>query len=127
LTPEQFVQEFNWSLETFEIALEARFQCVYCGHKFFESVDSWTQFNVDHLRPGSRGDRDERPENKVVACWTCNKIKASFDPGADNPNATKTELIRIAGSFIKQARLKRKQKVEKMQMAAAKFLQDTDS
>lgn len=118
MSPEQFVKQFGWSTETFQAARESSFKCVYCGHSFFESVDAWTQFNVDHLRPGVSGDRDERVDNKVAACWTCNKLKSTFDPGLATPNGTKEDLIATARVFIQEARDKRAIKVDAMREAA---------
>lgn len=125
MSPEQFVKQFGWSTETFQAARESQFKCAYCGHSFFESVDAWTQFNVDHLRPGVPGDRDERVENKVVACWTCNKLKSNFDPGVVLPNGTKTDLIAAAKIFIEEARAKRCIKVDAMRQAVQKLLDGT--
>jgi 5-methylcytosine-specific restriction endonuclease McrA len=122
MTSDEFVKEFCWSLETLQIAREAKFSCVYCRHYFFKSVDAWTQFNVDHLRPGSNGERDERIENKVVACWTCNKLKSNFDPGKDNEHATRSELIKIAEKFIREVRERRSNKVKAMKEASAKLV-----
>src|SRR3989338_8346718 len=118
MTPEQFVKQFRWSLETFQVAREAQFRCVYCGHSFFDSVDAWTQFNVDHLRPGSAGERDERAENKVAACWTCNKLKSNFDPGEGVAEANRDDLIGIAKEFIEKARQVRNAKVVAMREAS---------
>jgi 5-methylcytosine-specific restriction endonuclease McrA len=119
VNPEQFVKQFAWSMETFRAARETDFRCSYCGHFFFDSVDSWTQFNVDHLRPGAAGDRDERVENKVAACWTCNKLKSNFDPGKERPTATKLELVEIAREHILKARERRTVKVSAMRQAVA--------
>jgi 5-methylcytosine-specific restriction endonuclease McrA len=125
MTPEAFAKQFCWSAETLQVAMEAKFRCVYCGHKFFESVDAWTQFNVDHLRPGSnKTERDERIENKVAACWTCNKIKASFDPGAEEVGASRERLIAIAKRYIEEARLRRGEKVTAMKSASQQWRDD---
>lgn len=95
MTPEEFTKKFNWSLETLELARATRFRCVYCNKHFFESLESWISFNVEHIRPRAKT-HDESPENKSVACWVCNKLKGSFDPGEKNPAATREELIEIA-------------------------------
>ena len=118
MTSHDFCKKFRWSLETLQVARETNFRCIYCGHSFFASVDAWTQFNVDHLRPGSPGKRDERPENKVAACWTCNKLKSNFDPGKDNENATRAQLIEIAKNFILGVRKRRGERVEAMKKAS---------
>lgn len=117
MTPEQFVKQFGWSTETFRAARETNFCCAYCNHFFFDNVDSWTQFNVDHLRPGRVGERDERLENKVAACWTCNKLKSTFDPGMAAPNRTKLELIAAAKEYIAEVRRRRTTKVDAMREA----------
>jgi hypothetical protein len=117
MSPEQFVKQFNWSAETLSVARRSDFCCVYCGHFFFKDVASWIQFNVDHLRPGASGDRDERVQNKVAACWPCNKLKSTFDPGRENPDATLEELIEIAKRHIDDVRTKRAEKVDAMREA----------
>lgn len=121
MTPEQFVKEFHWSLETLRVARDASFHCVYCNHYFFDSVDAWTQFNVDHLRPGRAGERDERIENKVAACWTCNKLKSNFDPGSNESEPSRDRLISNATKFIDEARKQRTLKVKAMKDASAKL------
>ncbi len=117
MSPEQFVKNFNWSMETFLVARETKFQCAYCNLFFFKDIDSWTQFNVDHLRPRKDGDRDERIENKVAACWTCNKLKSNFDPGSDNCVISKLELIERAKSYIIDVQNRRSVKVGAMRNA----------
>jgi 5-methylcytosine-specific restriction endonuclease McrA len=117
MTPEQFIRKFNWSTETLTVARRSNFRCVYCNHFFFQDVASWIQFNVDHLRPGSSGDRDERIENKVAACWPCNKLKSTFDPGNGNPEAPLQDLIEIAKRHIDEVRAKRREKVDGMREA----------
>jgi len=121
MSPEQFVKQFNWSAETFTVARRSNFRCVYCDHFFFKDVESWTQFNVDHLRPGTSGDRDERSENKVAACWTCNRLKSSFDPGIQHPEATQQELIEIAKVHVNEVRAKRLAKVHAMRAAISEL------
>ncbi|MFC7460828.1 HNH endonuclease [Hydrogenophaga defluvii] len=117
MSPEQFMKNFNWSMETFLVARKTKFQCAYCNLFFFKDIDSWTQFNVDHLRPRKDGVRDERIANKVAACWTCNKLKSNFDPGGDDCIVSKLELIERAKSYIIEVRNRRSEKVVAMRNA----------
>lgn len=54
------------------------FKCRYCG---FAGDSAW--FEVEHVKPRSRGGCDEL-SNLVVACWPCNHHKKSnvWVPGA---------------------------------------------
>lgn len=115
MTSEEFIKKFGWSAETYTAAAESNFRCVYCGLYFFASVDTWTQFNKDHINPGEgKGHRDESVANLAAACWTCNKYKGVFNPAKVNPLGTKQELIAIAGAYIREVRDRRAIKVEQM-------------
>jgi 5-methylcytosine-specific restriction endonuclease McrA len=54
-------------------------KCVYCGFDGTKLL-SWFQLEIDHLIP-VRSQGADWPENKVVTCVMCNKLKHGYDPG----------------------------------------------
>lgn len=62
--------------KTQQIRLEKgnKYQCVYCLDWFIKQGNN---LGWDHFIPSSRGGKNI-PENKLVACTTCNRIKSNY-------------------------------------------------
>ncbi len=52
----------------------SNFACGYCGVR---EEDAGSELELDHFKPRSAGG-DNRPENLVYCCTTCNRIKGDF-------------------------------------------------
>lgn len=55
-------------------------QCFYCGKSL-----SWDEKTIDHVIPKSKGG-PHRVWNLVLACRTCNQVKADSDPVPEHLN-----------------------------------------
>jgi 5-methylcytosine-specific restriction endonuclease McrA len=55
-------------------------KCVYCGRDILESYDTFSESELDHLKPKSRGGPDDDPWNRVTSCGVCNNLKGAYDP-----------------------------------------------
>jgi len=65
----------------FDVLLDQRCICQYCGFDGSRSPEDWVQLQGDHLIPRHiAGEHAEDPLNRVVACYYCNTIKRRFDP-----------------------------------------------
>jgi CRISPR/Cas system Type II protein with McrA/HNH and RuvC-like nuclease domain len=87
-------------------------RCVYCGLDG-KDIDVWRHLQIDHLVPITRNGPNS-PENKVVACASCNAKKHGFDPSAGKlvdleSYDTVSRLIEVAKQHIE---LKRKAEQE---------------
>jgi len=91
----------NW-----ELYVEYRFQCVYCGLDG-RAQRAWWVFTNDHIVPTALGGPDT-PLNLVLACSGCNSTKKSFDPteGGRDPLTpeSRQRLIEKARKYIAQMR-----------------------
>lgn len=96
-----------WGEQDAELGLEADFSCQYCGKDLFESVDSYKEWQTDHLIPVSSGGEDSK-DNYVICCRTCNFIKGRWNPLLEFSNATPTrsEQIEAARGYIHSKRRK---------------------
>jgi 5-methylcytosine-specific restriction endonuclease McrA len=74
------------------IYVEGKCVCAYCGFDGKINVLAWHQLLIDHVIPlrCKAGEREQsvlnKPENKVVACFTCNNIKRVWDKKYENVN-----------------------------------------
>lgn len=75
-TAEQLQREFGFEPEIAAAAAEAKGTCCYCGEDLLATCPGYTALSRDHLLPQYRGDGP----NYVLACTSCNRMKADFDP-----------------------------------------------
>ena len=71
-----------------DVYVQGRCRCVYCGMDGAGSFQVWRQLRIDHLIPKGAGGEDSAA-NKVVCCVDCNFKKGQFNPrGKAFPGAT---------------------------------------
>lgn len=118
-------EKYGWSHQTLSLAIETKFCCAYCDVFLLESVDTYYQFNVDHIVPSSRGGSDD-PSNLTIACRTCNYLKRTYNPIEHlAPGATRAELIAEARRRVQAERAEKSKKVRAEKEAALEILQAT--
>jgi hypothetical protein len=63
-----------------EIYERDNFTCQYCGWSGVEDFEKWNRgwLAIDHIKPRKHGGGDNH-DNLVVACHTCNSVKAATD------------------------------------------------
>lgn len=95
-----------WGRLDAEMGVEADFKCQYCGKGLLDTVDSYKEWQTDHLIPASAGGKDEK-DNYVICCRTCNFIKGRWNPACEHSvsKPTRSQLIQSARKHIEQKRL----------------------
>lgn len=117
----RLVNEFGWADTTLQIAVEARFCCVYCDMPFLETWDSYMQFNVDHIVPRAHGGSED-VANLAASCQTCNRLKRTFNPAASlPPNAPKADLIAAARQHVSLRRTEKQQQLVTVKALASEL------
>lgn len=55
--------------------------CQYCGEGSKEDFEVYLRASlcIDHIKPKKHGGSEHDPNNKVVACHVCNKLKGQRD------------------------------------------------
>lgn len=115
----------GWSAETIKLAEKTGFRCEYCGKDFFQSVDDYYSFEVEHIIP--RGRFEEKPENLTIACSTCNFLKRRWDPRSVAGDAsTRDELIAAARIHVAEKRKQKEEKVSRERELAKRYLAASD-
>ena len=124
---EALTNNYGWSLRTLNLAIETKFCCSYCDKFLLESVDTYYDFNVDHIVPASKGGTDD-VSNLTIACRTCNYLKRSSNPAERlSPAAIKNELIAEARKQVQEARTEKSSKIKNEKNAALAILQAMSS
>lgn len=95
----------HWGEIEAALGIEFDFKCAYCGKEMFDSVDSYKEWQTDHIIPASKGGADALT-NYALSCRTCNFIKGTWNPALhiDKPVSTKAELIELASKYIASKR-----------------------
>lgn len=96
------------------IYIKGKCVCVYCGFDGRINVLAWHQLMIDHVIPlrVKVGEREQSslnvPENKAVACFTCNNIKRVWDKKyEDDPESPLQERVVRARESATEFILKR--------------------
>lgn len=98
---EQEVQFPDW-VDYERVYRRDGFRCVYCGFDCGRDLDAYHQLEVDHVLPQSKGEDEEvwRPDNLVVSCAVCNRLKSAYLP----EKGTSSEQIAEAQRYIQVKR-----------------------
>lgn len=84
-----------------EIYKKCHYTCAYCGFDG-RSFENWRQLSIDHIRP-VKGGRDDRPENLIVACHSCNSItsRMTFQPDESIESILEKKRERVKESLAR--------------------------
>ena len=63
-----------------EVFQRDNYRCVYCCRDMMVDFDTFMIIEEDHLVPRSK-DGEDIPENVVIACAVCNRLKGDYAPG----------------------------------------------
>ena len=74
-------------------------RCVYCGRDLLVDFESFMLSQEDHLVPTARLGPDDL-ENRVVACYVCNKLKGVFVPNIPLTPSNRTMYINAIRDYI---------------------------
>ena len=103
----------HWGPIEAELGVEFGFKCAYCDKDMFESVDSYKEWQTDHIIPSSKGGADEL-RNYALSCRTCNFIKSTWNP-KDHvvvEKYRKADLIAISREYITNKRAETQKEIE---------------
>jgi CRISPR/Cas system Type II protein with McrA/HNH and RuvC-like nuclease domain len=78
-------------------------RCVFCGRDLLVDFESWMLSQEDHLVPSSKLGLDEL-ENRVIACYVCNKLKAAYVPDFPLTETNRTKYINAIRDHIMSRR-----------------------
>ena len=94
----------KWGLN-WEVWVNSKFTCAYCGFDGMMSVLTAHQLTVDHVRPRCRDGKDDR-ENLRAACSSCNSIKAEWDRSVYDPayfeSRTSDDVFLAAKNYVQE-------------------------
>ena len=108
---DKFVTQHKWSESTLMLAAETKFHCAYCDSYFFESIEHYYAFTVEHIVPPKHGGTNDL-QNLTVACRTCNILKRTWNPyNYAPPNASRNELVAAARKYVLERREIKRKKV----------------
>ncbi len=84
------MSDHGWPEWEWQVWVRDKAQCVYCRFNGCSGLREWWNLETDHLVPKSvltlEGNLNvDHPENRVVACRTCNHVKLNFDPRKGKP------------------------------------------
>ena len=88
----------------------------------FESVNSYKEWQTDHIIPSSKGGKD-RIENYALSCRTCNFIKNTWNPAEHlgGLNVTKLNLINVSKNYIMEKRKETQEEINLYKRIIAKY------
>lgn len=78
-------------------------RCVYCGRDLLVDFESFMLTQEDHLIPSARLGPDDF-ENRVIACYVCNKLKGAFVPDVPLTSSNRTQYINSIRDYIMSRR-----------------------
>ena len=100
------MNELNFEEWTAWTWAHAEGRCVYCFRDLIADRFGYFCGEMDHLIPKQRLKQLELPENLVLACRRCNKIKGTYNPLHNNEDPeqmlqeSKSEMISRVREFI---------------------------
>ncbi|EPI8558718.1 HNH endonuclease [Vibrio fluvialis] len=101
---DQLMATGQWGDREIKLGIEFDFKCAYCDKDMFESVDSYKEWQTDHLVPFSKSN-DDTYENCVLSCRTCNFIKGTWNPEQNQAEPlSRIELIGRARKYVFEKR-----------------------
>ena len=105
----RLIDELNFDNDTAWAWAHAGGRCVYCFRDLIADRFGYFCGEMDHLIPNQRLEQlklHELPENLVLACHRCNKIKGTYNPLHNNEDPeqmlreSKSEMISRVRNFI---------------------------
>ena len=95
----------GWGHRAATISIRAGFRCEYCDKDILGSVDSYYEFNEEHIVPISAGGLDEI-SNMALSCRTCNfSLKNKWNPETVcGPEASRREKILAVREYVARKR-----------------------
>jgi 5-methylcytosine-specific restriction endonuclease McrA len=119
---DEFMNTGHWGPIETQLGIEFNFCCAYCDKKMFESVDSYKEWQTDHIIPSSKGGID-RIENYALSCRTCNFIKSAWNPAEHlgGLNVTKLNLINVSKNYIMEKRKGTQEEINLYKIIIAKY------
>lgn len=89
----KLVETKLWGDRSAKIGLRAKFRCEYCGKYLLENIESYKEWQEDHIIPLSKGGKDEI-DNIALSCRFCNMVlKKKWNPNEDEKKLTRQQLI----------------------------------
>jgi len=102
---DDFMATGHWGPIETTLGIEFNFCCAYCDKEMFKSVDSYKEWQTDHIIPSSKGGEDTI-ENYALSCRTCNFIKSTWNPSEHlgELKINKLNLIAVSKEYIIEKR-----------------------
>jgi len=113
------IKKHGFSPLSLQVALNADFKCEYCDLDLLQNITHYDLFQLDHLYPQSKN-LDDSPENLVLSCSLCNKLKRNHFPEHLNSKSRDDRILYFRG-FIAQKRAIKEQDLADL----SKKLQDS--
>lgn len=119
---DQLIATGQWGDREIKLGIEFGLKCAYCKKDMFESVDSYKEWQTDHLIPYSKSN-DDSYDNCVLSCRTCNFIKGTWNPAEENHanSLSRIELIERARKYIFEKRALTQSQINKYKRITQKL------
>lgn len=94
----------KWGERDILVGIRAKFHCEYCGKYLLESVESYKEWNIDHIIPKIAGGKDT-DENLALSCRTCNvSLKSRVNLFDEKTKLSREEKVSIIKDYVTEKR-----------------------
>lgn len=117
---ERLKNQLGWAEWIIDVAVRAEFRCEYCDKNLIASVDSYREWQHDHIIPKRvRSENQDDIDNLALSCRLCNvNFKGKWDPSHDlSDGASREELIQAARKYVANKRTRTMKEVVRVRDA----------
>ncbi|GAB6091720.1 HNH endonuclease [Spirochaeta dissipatitropha] len=94
----------KWGERDILVGIRAKFHCEYCGKYLLDSVESYKEWNIDHIIPKNAGGKDS-DENLALSCRTCNvSLKSRVNLFDEKTKLSRDEKILVIKKYVSEKR-----------------------